>query len=237
MTGLIEQLQVVAVDAQSEFHALVLWASLAVLAALLSYACCRLAIRAAKRYIDTTGRLGRVGQILAIAATFGLVLFGGVGTGYQFYFFSDSGVSDNGSFVNLYTGEIFASWTYQPQVENYTLMWSYSYKYDDDSEEQGPFDLPSCDVKDGFCTVYVPEIIGAKAITVNCYTLYVPPPVVHTNGTYEVRGVHDITNRIGSYVAPRLTIYADLTPLTPTNPPPVPSSVNLLETLNQEINQ
>lgn len=237
MTGLIEQLQVVAADAQSEFHALILWASLAVLSALLSYACCRLAIRAAKCYIDTTGRLGRVGQFLAIAATSGLVLFGGVGSGYQFYFFSDSGVTDAGSYANLATGEITAVWTYQSSVENYKFKWCYSFKYDDDSEEQGPFDLPECDVKDGFTTAYVPEIVGAKAITVSCYTRYVPPPVVHTNCTYDVRGVHEITNRLGSYVAPRLTIYADLTPLTPTNPPPVPSDASLLNQLDQEINQ
>lgn len=240
MTSLVEQLQVISSDAQSEFHALLLWVSLAVVAALLSYACCRLVIRAAKCYLDTTGRRGRIFQVFAVLATVGLVIFGGVGSGYQFYFFSDSGVHDAGSYVDLATGEITAVWTYQPEVENYALCWSYSFKYESDSEQRGPFNLPECDVKDGFSTVFVPEIVGAKAVTVNCYTRYVRPPAVHTNGVHDVSGGHSLTNNLG-VVFPEIIIYANLDDgttesLTPTNAPPVPQS-SLLENLYQEINQ
>ena len=240
MISLLEQLQVVAADAQGEFHAFLLWVSLAILAALLSYACCRLTIRALRRYVDTTGRLGRVGQLLAFLATFGLVLFGGVGSGYQFYFFADSGVYDAGSYVDLTTGEITAVWTYQPEVENYAFEWAYTFKYENDTEDRGPFTLPQCDVKDGYNTVFVPEIVGAKAVTVSCYTRYVRPPAVHTNGVHDVSGGHSLTNNLG-YVFPEIVIYANLEDgsteaLTPTNAPPVPSSF-LLDNLYQEINQ
>lgn len=239
MTSLVEQIQLIAADARCEAQALLMWAALAGLAALLSYACCRFALKYLCRYIDATGRLGRVGQLLAVLATFALVLFGGEKTGYSFSFFAYSGVYDCGSYVDFDTGEITAVWGFEPQVAAYEFKWSYTY-VDENDVHHGPFNLPPVLVTARTATEYVDEIKTAKRVEISCYTAYVRPPAVHTNGVHDVSGGHSLTNNLG-YVFPEIVIYADLDDgssetLTPTNAPPVPQS-SLLENLYQEINQ
>ena len=106
--------------------------------------------------------------------------------------------------------------------------------------------LPDANVSDGHavCPIPVPEGMEFDAFTVTCYTEYVKPTHVVTNGVYHLDGVMrsiDSTNSpIPKYVTTGISIYANredgsqlqLAPVT--NAPPRPSSlVNLQEPQNE----
>lgn len=158
---------------------------------------------------------------------------------YHFAFLTDSGVYDCGSYVDFDTGEITAIWGFIPDVSDYEFKWNYSY-VDENDVTHGPFNLPPVLVTARTATEYDDDIKTAKRVEISCYTVYVRPPAVHTNGVHDVSGGHALTNNLG-VVFPEIIIYANLDDgttesLTPTNAPPVPQS-SLLENLYQEINQ
>ena len=186
-------------------------------------------------------RIRRRDKGLALVAVVGIavsVLYGGIGSGWSFTFVPETGIYDAGSFVDTETSTIYAIWNYEPYVA------SYKFKYG--GEESDPIQLPDANVSDGsaVCPLPVPEGMELESFTVTCYTEYVKPTHVVTNGVYHLDGVMrsiDSTNSsMPKYVTPGITIYADLSDgsqlqLAPvTNAPPRPSSlVNLQAPQNE----
>lgn len=231
---LIQTLRIVDACAAIEWQKVLAWVCLAALAAIVV----GVAICYAVRKLD---RIRRRDKGLALVAVVGIavsVLYGGIGSGWSFTFVPETGIYDAGSFVDTETSTIYAIWNYEPYVA------SYKFKYG--GEESDPIQLPDANVSDGsaVCPLPVPEGMELESFTVTCYTEYVKPTHVVTNGVYHLDGVMrsiDSTNSsMPKYVTPGITIYADLSDgsqlqLAPvTNAPPRPSSlVNLQAPQNE----
>lgn len=237
---LIQTLRIVDACAASEWQKVIAWVCLAALAAIVV----GIAICYAIRKLD---RVRRRDKVLALVAVVGIavsVLYGGIGSGWGFRFIPDTGIYDAGSFVDIETRTIYAIWNYEPYVASYKFKWFFNFKYG--GQESDPIQLPDANVSDGYAMCPIPVLEGAElqAFTVWCYTEYVKPPNVVTNGVYHLDGVMrsiDSTNApMPKYVTPGITIYVDLSDgsqlqLAPvTNAPPRPSSlVNLQEPQNE----
>ena len=237
---LIQTLRIVEADAASEWQTALMWICLAALAAIVV----GVAICYAVRKLD---RIRRRDKGLALVAVVGIavsVLYGGIGSGWSFTFIPETGIYDAGSFVDTETSTIYAIWNYEPYVASYKFKWFFKFKYG--GEESDPIQLPDANVSDGsaVCPLPVPEGMELESFTVTCYTEYVKPTHVVTNGVYHLDGVMrsiDSTNSsMPKYVTPGITIYADLSDgsqlqLAPvTNAPPRPSSlVNLQAPQNE----
>lgn len=237
---LIQTLRIVDACSASEWQRVLTWACLAALAAIVV----GVALYYAARKLD---RVRRRDKVLALVAVVGIavsVLYGGIGGGWGFTFIPETGIYDAGSFVDTETSTIYAIWTYEPYVASYKFKWFFKFKYG--NEWSDPIQLPDANVSDGHAVypIHVPEGYELKSFTVTCYTEYVKPPNVVTNGVYHLSGVMrsiDSTNApIPKYVTPGITIYVDLSDgsqlqLAPvTNAPPRPSSlINLQEPQNE----
>lgn len=237
---LIQTLQIVNACAASEWQKVIAWVCLAALAAIVV----GVAICYAIRKLD---RVRRRDKVLALVAVVGIavsVIYGGIGSGWGFTFIPETGIYDAGSFVDIETRTIYAIWNYEPYVASYKFKWFFKFKYGGDWSD--PIQLPDANVSDGcaVCPIPIPEGMELDAFTVTCYTEYVKPIRVVTNGVYHLDGVMrsiDSTNSpMPKYVTPGITIYADLSDgsqlqLAPvTNAPPRPSSlVNLQEPQNE----
>lgn len=176
-------------------------------------------------------------KILAVVSVAGIVasmLYGGISNGYDFRFINSTGVYDAGSWIDAKTGEVHAFWTHDEWVSGYKLKWFYTYKYD--HYDLGPFQLPDANVSACHAEFTLPTYGDDwKSVVITCYTEYVPPIHVVTNGVYHLDGIMrsiDSTNApLPKYVTPGITIRAGDHILAPiTNSPPVPSSVNTLQT-------
>lgn len=207
---LIHTLRIVDACAASEWQKILAWVCLAALAAIVV----GVAICYAVRKLD---RIRRRDKVLASVAVVGIavsVLYGGIGSGWCFTFIPETGIWDAGSFVDTETSTIYAIWNYEPYVASYKFKWFFKFKYG--GEESDPIQLPDANVSDGsaVCQIPVPEGMELESFTVTCYTEYVKPPNVVTNGVYHLEGVMrsiDSTNApMPKYVTPGITIYADL---------------------------
>ena len=207
-----------------------------VLAALGVLACVWMAVTAS----GALRRGGRTGLVAFAVFAVVAIIHGGVGHGFSFRFQADSGIYDAGSRFDPETGIIHAVWTYDPWVSNYAFKWFYTYKYG--GESRGPFVLPDAVVSDGVAEyqLQTPPDGEWESFLVTCYTAYVPPIHVVTNGVYHVDGVMRSMDTRNSdqpkFVTPGIAISVDLETgetrvLTPTNRPPSAS----LTTLNEEI--
>lgn len=108
--------------------------------------------------------------------------------GVSFNFMAEMGIYDAGSYFDAETKTLEARWTYAPYVEGYKLKWFYHLKQGDN---QTPHPLPDVEVNACKASYRLPdEVLAANtAIIVYCYTEYVAPPVVVTNGVYHLSGV------------------------------------------------
>lgn len=206
----IRTIQIVDACAISEYQKVLAWVCLAALAAIVV----GVALCWAVRKLD---RVRRRNKILALVAVVGFavsVLYGGIGSGWGFTFIPETGIYDAGSFVDTETSTIYAIWNYDPYVASYKFKWFFKFKYG--NEWSDPYQLPDANVSDGcaVCQIPVPEEMEFEAFTVTCYTEYVKPPLVVTNGVYHLDGVMrsiDSTNSpMPNYVTPGITIYVDL---------------------------
>lgn len=202
------------------------------------------AIYYAVRKLDCVRRRDKVLAVVAVVGVAVCTLYGGIGSGWSFVFVPETGIYDGGSHIDTETRTIYAIWNYEPYVASYKFKWFFKFKYG--NEWSDPIILPDANVSDGcaVCQIPVPEDMELKSFTVWCYTEYVKPTHVVTNGVYHLDGVMqsiDSTNSpLPKYVTPGITIYADLSDgsqlqLAPvTNAPPKPSSlVNLQEPQNE----
>ena len=208
------------------------WALGAILAGLLVWG----VIKGVSKMTTVFSRGSRVGGFVALAAIVALVAWGGVGSGWSINFIQNCGLTDAGSTVDQNTGVVEARWTYSPLVAGYDFKWYYTLKYANGEGSKGPFQLPDAKVSDGHATAIIPES-GYSALTITCYTCYVPPVQVVTNGVYHVNGVMRSMNDAPEsptpkFVTPGVKIQTDGgVYLTPTNEPPETAIIN---TLNME---
>lgn len=237
---LIQTLRIVDACAVCEWQKILAWVCLAALAAIVF----GVAICYAVRKLDRLRRRDKVRALVAVVGIAVSVLYGGIGSGWGFTFIPETGIYDAGSFFDTETRTIYAIWNYEPYVASYKFKWFFKFKYG--GEESDPIQLPDANVSDGHavCPLPVPEGMEIDAFTVTCYTEYVKPTHVVTNGVYHLDGVMrsiDSTNSpIPKYVTTGISIYANredgsqlqLAPVT--NAPPRPSSlVNLQEPQNE----
>ena len=207
---LIQTLRIVDACAASEWQKILAWVCLAALAAIVF----GVAICYAVRKLDRIRRRDKVIASVAVVGIAVCVLYGGIGSDWGFTFVPETGICDAGSFVDTETSTIYAIWNYEPYVASNKFKWFFKFKYGD--EESDPIMLPDANVSDGHavCPIPVPEGVELKSFTVTCYTEYVKPPNVVTNGVYHLDGVMrsiDSTNSpMPKYVTPGITIYADL---------------------------
>lgn len=226
---LCSQVAVIAREEAHEYHAILMWACLSALCLIVAF----YAFRAVWHLLSVAQDKIRKGKLItvigAIAIAVSAILYGGIGTGVGFVFTSESGLIDNGSFINYSNNTITAVWLYQPYVSGYKFKWFYSFKYG--GEDKGPIPLPDANVTDCYaeCQLTIPEGQSWESLIVTCYTMYVAPPQVWTNGVYHLSGVaRALGDEIAidpKFVTPGIVIKADLSDggevvLTPTNAPP-----------------
>ena len=124
------------------------------------------------------------------------------------------GIIDAGSYIDYPNNTIHAVWGYQPYVSGSKFKWFYSYKYG--SENKGPFPLPDAAVEDCHAqyTFNISEGEEWRDMVITCYTEYVAPPTVVTNGVYHLSGVMramgDTDSTEPKYVTPRIEIRATI---------------------------
>ena len=235
---LIQTLRIVDACAVVEWQKILTWVCLAALAAIVF----GVAICYAVRKLD---RIRRRDKGLALVAVVGIavsVLYGGIGSGWGFTFIPETGIYDAGSFVDTETSTIYAIWNYEPYVASYKFKWFFKFKYG--NEWSDPYQLPDANVSDGsaVCQIPVPEEMEFEAFTVTCYTEYVKPTLVVTNGVYHLDGVMrsiDSTNSpMPNYVTPGITIYVDLSDGSQLQLAPIEGEVSVpSSTLSVQQNQ
>lgn len=217
MMDVVQSLQLVAANAKSEVESVLMWACLAVLAAFALGGLAWWSARALAKLTRTFSRGTRAASGITLIALVALVAWAGVGSGWSFVFMPECGIVDAGSSCDQALGVVEARWTYSPVVASYDFKWFYKLKYGK-GDERGPFDLPDAKVRDGYAVAIIPES-GWEAITITCYTKYVAPVQVVTNGVYHVNGVMRSMNTQESeypkYLAPGVPIWIDANLLTP----------------------
>ena len=149
-----------------------------------------------------------------ILACVGGIIYGGIGKGSGFRFVAETGIFDAGSYIDYPNNTIHAVWGYQPYVSGSKFKWFYSYKYG--SENKGPFPLPDAAVENCHAqyTFNISEGEECRDMVITCYTEYVAPPTVVTNGVYHLSGVMramgDTDSTEPKYVTPRIEIRATI---------------------------
>jgi len=242
MNGLtvIEQLELVAQQAQAECQAALMWLCLVALAAF----AVALTVCAAKNAVSKVCRmlmwLGPVGFALCLPGIVCLFCYGSTKPPAHIWRFEyANGVSDNGSHCT--NDLICASWTYSLAAMEFTLRAAYQDLTVTNAAGQctDPLhQLPDALVRDGS---HVWEVPNATNMRVVVYAQYVPPPAVHTNGVYHLNGVMQTMDGVPcKFVTPGVRIQVniengDTEIITPTNRPPAAPS---LQSANpQEENQ
>lgn len=140
------------------------------------------------------------------------IAFGTISSRCDFRFVAESGIFDAGSYIDYSKNTIHAVWGYQPYAAGSKFKWFYVYKYG--SEYKGPFQLPDAAVEDCHAQYVfpIPDSEQWESIIITCYTEYVPPPTVVTNGVYHLSGVmrsiDDADSPSPKYVTPRIEILA-----------------------------
>ena len=227
--SLNEMLLIVESAAAGELRTVLMWVCLFALAAIVGGSL----VSYVARKLDAVRKRDKVLAVVAVAAVIGFMLYGGIGSGWDFRYMAETGVYDAGSWIDEETGEVHALWTYDQWVAAYKLKWFYTYKYEE--IERGPFQMPDADVSAGHAEYTLPTAgEDWESVVIYCYTEYVQPVHVVTNGVYHLSGVMrsiDSTNSpMPKYVTPGISILADLSDevgvfLAPvTNAVPVPSS-------------
>lgn len=207
--SLNEMLMIVESAASGELRTVLMWACLFALAAIVLGSLVSYAVRK----LDAVRKRDKVAAVVSVAAVIGMMLYGGVGSGYDFRFMAETGVYDAGSWIDEETGEVHAFWNYDQWAAGYKLKWFYTYKYGD--EERGPFPMPDANVSACHAEYLLPTFGDDwESVVITCYTEYVRPIHVVTNGVYHLDGVMrsiDSTNApMPKYVTPGITITADL---------------------------
>lgn len=207
--SLNEMLTIVESAASGELRTVLMWVCLIALAAIVGGSL----VSYVARKLDAVRKRDKVLAVVAVAAVIGCMLYGGVGSGWDFSYMAETGVYDAGSWIDEETGEVHALWTYDQWAAGYKLKWFYTYKYD--SEEFGPVQIPDVDVSAGHAEYTLPTAgEDWESVLIYCYTEYVQPVHVVTNGVYHLSGVMrsiDSTNSpMPKYVTPGITITADL---------------------------
>lgn len=166
--------------------------------------------------------LPRVKKLWFILTAAVCILWGGIGAGSGFEFMAETGVFDAGSWIDFENTTLNARWTYAPWASGSTFKWCYRYKYG--SEHKGPFQLPDADVSACAASfkLDIPEGEEWRDLIVYCYTEYVAPPTVVTNGVYHLGGVSRDMSGGDKFVTPKVEIVVNLesgerVTLTPTN--------------------
>lgn len=151
--------------------------------------CCVYGWSCVKRFVRKVGGGTKLGSLVAILMLAGSVIYGGVGHGWDFKFFEDSGIWDTGSFYDLETRTAVAVWGYLPAVEGFNMKWYCDIKYDDG--EEGKIMLPDVPVVAGMASYTFEGLKDKplKSMTIFCYTQYVHPVQVVTNGVYHIDGI------------------------------------------------
>lgn len=205
-----EALLIVESAARDEWRAVLMWACLAGLALSLA----ALAVRFAVTRLDRLRKRTKLGAVAFCAVSALLMIYAGVGTGWGFNFVPETGIYDAGSYFDAETLTVCAVWSHDPWVGSYKFRWFVTPKYDGDWKD--PIRLPDANVSDGYAETPLPLVDGRvpDALIVTCYTEYVRPPTVRTNGVYHLDGVMRTMDTVGSsepkFVTPGITIYADL---------------------------
>lgn len=205
------ELAIVAQACHDEFQTLMMHVCLYAVIAFSAFFALRWLFRAAKEYVDRTGRGGRVAQFFALAATLAMILYGGTKPeGNVWRFIYANGLTDNGSTCE--GNEIRAKWT----VSAALLLDGYVLKaqYQDATMTNAVGEivdtwhaLEDGQVSDLHKTWIVPN---ATNMHVAVWAEYVEPVYVHTNGVYHLNGVQREMGGTQKYVTPGITIYANV---------------------------
>ena len=192
-----------------ELRTVLMWVCLIALAAIVGGSLVSYAVRK----LDAVRKRDKVAAVGFVAATLMFMLYAGVSNDWDFRFMVETGVYDAGSWIDEETGEVHAFWDYEQWAAGYKLKWFYTYKYRD--EEFGPFPMPDADVSACHAEYTLPTAgENWEPVIITCYTEYVPPIHVVTNGVYHLSGVMrsiDSTNApLPKYVTPGITIKANL---------------------------
>lgn len=172
-----------------------------------------------------------------LAAAIIATIYGGSKARISFSFVAETGIFDAGSYSDLGAGKIYAVWGYQPYAAGSKFKWFYTYV--SGGETKGPIFLPDVPVEacSAEHTLSIPEDDWERLI-VTCYTEYVAPPTVVTNGVYHLSGVmrsiNDAEVENPRYVTPMIEIRLDDRILTPTNKPPAAATASDLKTITEE---
>ena len=165
--------------------------------------------------------LRRARQLWFVIAAIVAASFANSFVGVRFEFLSEMGIYDAGSYFDAETKTLEARWTHAPYVDGYKFKWFYRLKTGDN---QTPHPLPDVEVSACQASFRLPDEVPAAntAIAVICYTEYVAPPVVVTNGVYHLSGV--VRDMLGGekFIPAKVEVCVNLEngeteTLTPTN--------------------
>ena len=232
---IIEQLGLIAQSAKAEYQAVLMWVCLSVLAVTVI----AVIVGYGFKSLDKMRKRNKFGALMFAALSFVMMLYAGVSDDWDFRFIAETGIYDCGSWIDEETGEIHAFWNYDPWVGSHKFKWFYTYKYD--RVEYGPIQMPDAEVSARHAEFTLPTAgEDWESVVVTCYTEYVRPPAVHTNGVYHLNGVMPSMDETpGKFVTPGVQIYMNLETgeswiITPTNAPPPASA---LQSIHQEEDQ
>lgn len=232
MSSLVEQIALVAADAQAEVRTVLMLVCLAGLSAILLPVLALYAAKWTGVYLERLRSRGRLSAAFGILATLALAVYAGTKHAWQFEY--ANGLHDNGSYCT--NDEIRASWTYDAAAMEYTVKAVYQ---DISVEDDDLHPLPECPVRDGSHVWIVPNATNLRVIV---YATYVRPPAVHTNGVYRLSGVMRTMDDSDKYVTPGVQIRFGFDTGEPEllAPPDAPASLLEMlsaETLNEENEQ
>lgn len=127
------------------------------------------------------------------------------------------GLHDAGSTYDPDTGIAVARWTADAAVMAYSFRWSYRVNGGEWVQ------LPDRSVSDLTAAAAIPGV-PEDTVEILCWTQYVAPPIVHTNGVYQLNGVMRTMNTTNSplpkYVTPLIPIEANGTVISPPSASP-----------------
>lgn len=238
---IIEQLALIAQSAKAEYQAVLMWVCLSALAIGAFVGAFYAARNAMSKVCKLILWLGPVGCIMAGPFIGKMISYGGSKPPqptHLWRFEYVNGVHDNGSFCT--NNLICAAWTFDLPAMEYAIKANYQDLTITNATGEcvDPLHpLPDALVREGAHVWPLAEGANAENMRVVIYAVYVPPPVVTTNGVYHLSGVMPaMGDDPGKYVTPGVQIIVNLETgeseiITPTNAPPQ----SLLQALQSEI--
>lgn len=223
--SVMEQLAIISQQATNEVQRFVMYACFAALGVIALIFFIRYLGKALAIYLNSTKRLGRIGQIYGGIMIIAAILYGGtkptVTRLWKFEY--TNGVSDNGSYCT--NNEIRASWSYNLAAMEYTLKAYYQNLTITNASgtcTDSLHSLEDCLVKDCNHLWYVDDATNMRVVV---YAQYVRPPAVHTNGVYKLSGVMKAYDGSEKYITPGVQVRFNMDSgeyevFTPTNEPP-----------------